>query len=224
MKFFESKKSVQECCSGCSFFLPTITPSDEAEELVDESEGSIVGGTTTSGMTFGAAASSSFSEAGTLDSAIGDSDILCLAEPILSRIADNDGTSLYPLIYPSLLGPLDMLSLAFVEVTGEVNGSDVDDAPSSALSFRLRFPIVGIPADDPAECDLIIALAGSLSRPDGEAVYGDAGVKSAFGLMATLSLSGVEVLSRSGELASMFVEEGDWVDKGEGWCKRSVIC
>ena len=115
---------------------------------------------------------------------VGPSEILCLADPILSRIADRDGTSLYPLIYPSRLGPLDMLSPPFapfaippalLAVTGDANGSLVFHRPFSLpSSFASR--LVGEATEakagtvDPEECERIIALAGSLSRPDGEDV------------------------------------------------------
>jgi len=65
----------------------------------------------------------------------------CLAEdsePMRSRMADRDGTSLYPLIYASILGALDMLSATGrFGADGDPKGSDVLHNPPS---FRFSIP------------------------------------------------------------------------------------
>lgn len=149
--------------------------------------------------------------------------MLCLAEPILSRIADRDGTSLYPLMYPSRLGPLDMFSppLALVggapvllPVMGDANGSLVFHRPVS-LPFSLVSFLFGDTADakvgmlEPAECERIIALAGSFKRPDGDEVYGDAAMAAVgtLGLMASFGLEGVVSMGLGVEELPMLVAE-----------------
>lgn len=119
-----------------------------------------------------------------------------------------------------------MLSPPLV-VIGDPNGSLVPPTASSP-GFRLREATVGIPDEEEDEWDRIIALAGSFSRPDGEAVYGDAEEgKGALGPMATLSLGGMEadaLSSESKERVSILLDEADWTPKGDGRCRRSEIC
>jgi hypothetical protein len=97
-------------------------------------------------------------------------------------MTDSDGTSLYPLIYPSRLGPLDMLSspleplAPLLPATGDEKGSLVLHSPCSLpISFASRLVgdeadgMAGTPEPD-ADCERMIALGGSFRRPEGEDV------------------------------------------------------
>jgi hypothetical protein len=220
LKFLESKNNVQECLNGCSFFFPIMKPSDDAVEVVDVDESDESSCGVTSSGTCALSAGFGFPSLDNLStgfSDLGDSEMLFRLEPIRSRMADNDGTSLYPLIYPSRLGPRDMLSPPVLGAIGDVNGSVVGEAaPSLALSLLAP---ASIGTEDPVECERNMALAGSFSRPEGEAVYGEAvDAGRALVLMATLSFGGVLILSGRSWLTggSMLTEDGDWVARGDG--------
>jgi hypothetical protein len=214
LKDFESKNNVQACRKGCSCLRPLTAgpgtdidadstdltgPTGTASSALSVWPGAIRSGSNTS--SFGV---SNFSLIGVdapfeLPASVRSICLTELKEPILSRIADSEGTSRYPLIYPSTLDVLDMLSAAASfgapDFAGFPNGSELFHIPPSPTGFSVprsldaltrsflglsnlsnfsEVTIDGKVMDVEEDCERIMAEAGSFRRPEGEDVYGDA--------------------------------------------------
>jgi hypothetical protein len=144
-----------------------------------------------------------------------------LMAPIRALIADSDGTSLYPLMYSSLLCSLDMLLLLSTLIGAAEEGFGVADrTPKSSVS-TLRSLVPENGGAEEVDRDRIIALGGSFSRPEGEAMI-EAGPETECDAASTASL-GLDGAGDSGlalglgaEERSMLPEEAGWVDRGPG--------